>query len=93
MKTTCKSVQYTVRFLLILLGMGIIISCMPDDGQFRKDSIMTQLTLERTSRRSSIIPVNSAQSMPASRRDNPPIRNVYVVRDVDFKSMLKFVST
>lgn len=52
MKNICKPLQYTVRFLLTLLGTGIIISCIPADGQFREDSIQTQSTLERTSRRS-----------------------------------------
>lgn len=85
MNTTFNSVQSIFSFLLTLLGMGMIVSCMPDDGQHRERNILTRSTLEGTSRKSRMIPVFSAQTMPTSTRDNPLRRRAYVVQEVDFQ--------
>ncbi|MCC5937974.1 MAG: hypothetical protein JJU34_11900 [Lunatimonas sp.] len=85
MKSKSNTVQNTFRFLLTLLGMGIIVSCMPDDGQYREHSLLTQSTLDEISRMLPAIPVFSAQAMNISTRNSTPRRQVYVVREVDFQ--------
>lgn len=69
--------------------MGIVVSCMPDDGQYREQSLLTQSPRSGTSRGSSVVPVFSAQAMAINSHNTAPRRQVYLVSELDFRQHAK----